>query len=106
MKSAVVGFPRVGKFRELKFASEKYFRGESDSKELLETAKELRKEHLDWQKKSIHTHMCYSEFNDIIRDIDRMDADVISFEASRSNLTILDAIKESHFETEVGSGEI
>lgn len=52
----------------------------------------------------IHTHMCYSEFNDIIGDIDRMDADVISFEASRSKLTILDAIRESHFETEVGPG--
>lgn len=52
----------------------------------------------------IHTHMCYSEFNDIIKDIDNMDADVISFEASRSKLTILDAIKESSFETEVGPG--
>lgn len=52
----------------------------------------------------IHTHMCYSEFNDIIRDIDNMDADVISFEASRSKLTILDAIKENNFETEVGPG--
>lgn len=52
----------------------------------------------------IHTHMCYSEFNDIIRDIDNMDADVISFEASRSKLTILDAIKECGFETEVGPG--
>lgn len=52
----------------------------------------------------VHTHMCYSEFNDIIKDIDNMDADVISFEASRSKLTILDAIKESSFETEVGPG--
>ncbi len=52
----------------------------------------------------IHTHMCYSEFNDIIRDIDNMDADVISFEASRSKLTILDAIQENGFETEVGPG--
>lgn len=52
----------------------------------------------------IHTHMCYSEFDEIIKDIDNMDADVISFEASRSKLTILDAIKESHFETEVGPG--
>ena len=52
----------------------------------------------------IHTHMCYSEFDEIIRDIDNMDADVISFEASRSKLTILDAIKESNFETEVGPG--
>lgn len=52
----------------------------------------------------IHTHMCYSEFNEIIKDIDNMDADVISFEASRSKLTILDALKENHFETEVGPG--
>lgn len=52
----------------------------------------------------IHTHMCYSEFNDIIHDIDNMDADVISFEASRSKLTILDAIQESGFETEIGPG--
>ena len=48
--------------------------------------------------------MCYSEFDEIIRDIDNMDADVISFEASRSKLTILDALKENHFETEVGPG--
>ncbi|MCT6838170.1 MAG: 5-methyltetrahydropteroyltriglutamate--homocysteine S-methyltransferase, partial [Bifidobacteriales bacterium] len=52
----------------------------------------------------IHTHMCYSEFNDIIKDIDAMDADVISFEASRSDLTVLDAIQEAHFETEAGPG--
>lgn len=52
----------------------------------------------------IHTHMCYSEFDEIIKDIDDMDADVISFEASRSKLTILDAIKNSNFETEVGPG--
>lgn len=52
----------------------------------------------------IHTHMCYSEFDEIIKDIDNMDADVISFEASRSKLTILDAIKENDFETEVGPG--
>ena len=36
--------------------------------------------------------MCYSEFNEIVKDIDNMDADVISFEASRSNLTIIDAL--------------
>lgn len=52
----------------------------------------------------IHTHMCYSEFTDIIPAIDAMDADVISFEASRSNLEILDALKKQHFETEVGPG--
>ena len=52
----------------------------------------------------IHTHMCYSEFNDIIRDIDAMDADVISFEASRGDLVVLDAIHEANFETEAGPG--
>ena len=52
----------------------------------------------------IHTHMCYSEFNDIIRDIDAMDADVISFEASRGDLVVLDAIHDAHFETEAGPG--
>lgn len=74
-------------------------------------------EYLDWAipafrlchsgvkaRTQIHTHMCYSEFNDIIKDIDNMDADVISFEASRSKFTILDAIKENDFETEVGPG--
>lgn len=52
----------------------------------------------------IHTHMCYSEFNDIISAIDDMDADVISFEASRSNLEILDELKEKNFKTEVCPG--
>ena len=52
----------------------------------------------------IHTHMCYSEFTDIIPAIDSMDADVITFEASRSDLQILDALKENNFKTEVGPG--
>lgn len=52
----------------------------------------------------IHTHMCYSEFSDIIKDIENMDADVISFEASRSSLTILDALKAIDFQTQVGPG--
>ena len=46
----------------------------------------------------IHTHMCYSEFTDIIPAIDDMDADVITFEASRSDLQILDSLREHHFE--------
>lgn len=75
------------------------------------------KEYLDWAIKAfnlvhsgvkettqIHTHMCYSEFENIIKDIDNMDADVISFEASRSNLSIIDAINKNNFETEVGPG--
>ncbi len=52
----------------------------------------------------IHTHMCYSEFEEIVKDIDNMDADVISFEASRSKLTIIDALQAKHFQTEVGPG--
>jgi 5-methyltetrahydropteroyltriglutamate--homocysteine methyltransferase len=52
----------------------------------------------------IHTHMCYSEFEDIIEDIDAMDADVISFEAARSNLSILDALERTGFKTQVGPG--
>lgn len=52
----------------------------------------------------IHTHMCYSEFEDIIKYIDGMDADVISFEASRSNLSIIDALNKADFKTEVGPG--
>jgi len=52
----------------------------------------------------IHTHMCYSQFGDMIREIDAMDADVITFEAARSNLEIVDTLKESGFQTNVGPG--
>ena len=48
--------------------------------------------------------MCYSEFTDIIPAIDDMDADVITFEASRSDLQILESLKANNFETEVGPG--
>lgn len=75
------------------------------------------REYLDWAipafrlvhsgvkpETQIHTHMCYSEFTDIIKAIDDMDADVITFEASRSDLMILDSLKENNFKTEVGPG--
>lgn len=52
----------------------------------------------------IHTHMCYSEFADIIKDIDAMDADVITFEAACSDLSIVETLKECGFKTEVGPG--
>ena len=52
----------------------------------------------------IHTHMCYSEFTDIIPALDAMDADVISFEASRSDLSILDALQANGFRTQSGPG--
>lgn len=52
----------------------------------------------------IHTHMCYSEFADIIKDIENMDADVITFEAARSDLSIVDTLSECGFKTQVGPG--
>jgi len=52
----------------------------------------------------IHTHMCYSEFNDIIEWIAKMDADVISIEASRSKMELLKAFKEFHYPNEIGPG--
>ena len=52
----------------------------------------------------IHTHMCYSEFNDIIDTIEAMDADVISIETSRSGNELLKIFKESGYKQEVGPG--
>jgi len=52
----------------------------------------------------IHTHMCYSEFEDIIKEIDDMDADVITFEAAKTDLSILDVLVAHNFRTEVGPG--
>ncbi len=52
----------------------------------------------------VHTHMCYSEFEDIIKDIEEMDADVITFEAARSELSLIDVLSANNFKTEVGPG--
>lgn len=52
----------------------------------------------------IHSHMCYSEFDDIIQAIEDMDNDVISFEASRSNLDLLEVLNKVNFKSEVGPG--
>jgi 5-methyltetrahydropteroyltriglutamate--homocysteine methyltransferase len=52
----------------------------------------------------IHTHMCYSEFNDIIDAIAAMDADVISIETSRSKMELLDAFKNYKYPNEIGPG--
>jgi len=52
----------------------------------------------------IHTHMCYSEFNDIIDAIGAMDADVISIETSRSKMELLDAFKNYRYPNEIGPG--
>lgn len=52
----------------------------------------------------IHTHMCYSEFNDIIEAIAALDADVISMETSRSNMELLDAFAQFKYPNEIGPG--
>ena len=52
----------------------------------------------------IHTHMCYSEFSDIMDEIKQMDADVISIEAARSDLSILESLKNNHYDKQVGPG--
>ncbi len=52
----------------------------------------------------IHTHMCYSEFNDIIEAVAAMDADVISIETSRSRMELLDAFVRFRYPNEIGPG--
>ncbi|MEF3065023.1 5-methyltetrahydropteroyltriglutamate--homocysteine S-methyltransferase [Pandoraea apista] len=52
----------------------------------------------------IHTHMCYSEFNDIIAAIADMDADVITIETSRSDMELLDAFDSFQYPNEIGPG--
>ncbi|MDR5884394.1 5-methyltetrahydropteroyltriglutamate--homocysteine S-methyltransferase [Vreelandella janggokensis] len=52
----------------------------------------------------IHTHMCYSEFNDIIGAIAALDADVITIETSRSNMELLDAFQDFAYPNEMGPG--
>jgi len=74
-------------------------------------------EYLDWavecfrlassgvqDRTQIHTHMCYSEFNDIIEAIAEMDADVISIEASRSKMELLESFDEFDYPNEIGPG--
>ncbi len=52
----------------------------------------------------IHTHMCYSEFNDIIASIAALDADVITIETSRSDMELLDAFSDFSYPNEIGPG--
>ncbi|NNC23849.1 5-methyltetrahydropteroyltriglutamate--homocysteine S-methyltransferase [Salinisphaera sp. USBA-960] len=73
--------------------------------------------YLDWATKSfrltasgvrdetqVHTHMCYSEFNDIIESIAAMDADCISIETSRSQMELLDSFVKFQYPNEIGPG--
>jgi methionine synthase (B12-independent) (EC 2.1.1.14) len=52
----------------------------------------------------IHTHMCYSEFNDILPSIAAMDADVITIETSRSNMELLDGFGAFAYPNDIGPG--
>jgi len=73
--------------------------------------------YLDWATKAfrisasgvkdstqIHTHMCYSEFNDIIQSISDLDADVITIETSRSEMELLNAFVDFKYPNEIGPG--
>ena len=74
-------------------------------------------EYLDWaveafrlcasgvsDETQIHTHMCYSEFNDVIKSIAEMDADVITIETSRSNMELLEAFEAFDYPNDIGPG--
>ncbi|MNO85836.1 5-methyltetrahydropteroyltriglutamate--homocysteine methyltransferase [compost metagenome] len=74
-------------------------------------------EYLDWaveafrlcasgvrDETQIHTHMCYSEFNDVIKAIAAMDADVITIETSRSDMELLEAFRAFDYPNDIGPG--
>jgi len=90
---------------------------EAALREGLPLRKSQWKQYLDWAIHSfrvtangvkddtqIHTHMCYSEFNDIISSIADMDADVITIETSRSDMELLDIFDEFKYPNEIGPG--
>ena len=63
MQISVIGFPRIGTLRELKFASEKYFKKEIEAGELLQKAQELRKTHWLTQKNAGITYISSNDFS-------------------------------------------
>ncbi|MGY4386207.1 5-methyltetrahydropteroyltriglutamate--homocysteine methyltransferase [Pedobacter sp. UYP24] len=90
---------------------------EAAIREGLPLRKAKRPHYLDWavaafkitaagvqDKTQIHTHMCYSEFNDIIEHIAAMDADVITIETSRSQMELLEAFAHFEYPNEIGPG--
>lgn len=70
MQTSVIGFPRIGTLRELKFASEKYFRKEIEISELLQTAVNLRKAHWNTQKNAGIDYISNNDFSyyDLVLD--------------------------------------
>jgi len=90
---------------------------EAALREGLPLRKSQWKTYLDWAVESfritangvldqtqIHTHMCYSEFNDIIASIAAMDADVITIETSRSDMELLDVFDSFNYPNQIGPG--
>jgi 5-methyltetrahydropteroyltriglutamate--homocysteine methyltransferase len=90
---------------------------EAALREGLPLRKSQWKHYLDWAVESfritangvkdetqVHTHMCYSEFNDIIEAIAQMDADVITIETSRSDMELLDVFDSFKYPNEIGPG--
>ena len=90
---------------------------EAALREGLPLRKSQWQEYLDWAVESfritangvddetqIHTHMCYSEFNDVIASIADMDADVITIETSRSDMELLDAFDNFNYPNQIGPG--
>ena len=86
-------------------------------RELLPLKKEDQRSYLEWSVNSfrlatagakddtqVHTHLCYSEFGEIIEAIDGLDADVTSIEAARSRMEVLPAIKRHGYERQIGPG--
>lgn len=86
-------------------------------RELMPLRKAPQAAYLNWAEKAfrlsaavvadntqIHTHMCYSEFNEIIESIARLDADVITIETSRSDMELLDVFRDFAYPNEIGPG--
>lgn len=86
-------------------------------RELLPLRRARQKAYLNWAERAfrlsasvvapttqIHTHMCYSEFNEIIHSIANLDADVITIETSRSDMALLDVFQEFHYPNDIGPG--
>ena len=85
-------------------------------RELVPIKKKYHKEYFDWAIKSynlsvntnpetqIHCHMCYSEFNEIVNEINQLDFDVVSIECSRSGGEIIEAFENIDFKRQIGLG--
>lgn len=113
-----IAFAILDEVKDLEVAGAKMIQiDEAALREGLPLKKSAHKTYLDWavesfricssdveDKTQIHTHMCYSEFNNIMGAIINMDADVISIETSRSNMELLQAFESTSYPNEIGPG--